>query len=395
MRILYVDFNYVFNLMLHETILQQRVKYSFQKMPKNLIVLNKYNLIIDTVLSVSSMIDKLLSSMNEKYDEVYIFNNRLNVARNLPSGYNSGYYITSYKRFGNINDVINSNMYTTKLLKTCLSKIASNAEIEIETETETKTDTKKKAKNSRKNKFKIRLAKNVNSTVNEYAKEYEKQYTDKWREYNPTEPASKTNKISYYIKDFRINVFMTQNHLTDTEINDIYNYLVKACKIKQTKLTDFKPSDDSQHILTDKLFTNKSIHMAGRRVQTTTIKYLAINKKDGKIKNANMIYKLKHQEVMKLLPFKRFNGKLLDIVMKAKNNVWMKHIIDIDQDNLINMFTEHTQEDLYNKAHTNSILTNYNYVQNYNNVGFVNEDIYIRYMDRVLKAYKFDNFKLV
>ena len=389
MRILYVDINYLFNKMLHKTIEQQRVKYSHKQMPKNMIILNKYNLVLDTTLSITTLIDKCVSNIADKYDAIYIFNTNLDVCRKLPNKYNTGYYIQAYKRFGTVNDIIDSNMYTTKLVKSCLSKLAHNKEITVAIERA------KGKKNSRKELFRLNIAKNVISTINEYAKFYERKYKEKWQSYNETTSANKTSKISHYLKDFRMNTFTTQNFLTNDEIKSIYKYIVKCCNIKHTKVNKFELTDDRVDILSDKLFTDKSIHMEGNRVKSTNIKYISINRKTGKIGDTNMIYKLRNQSVTKMSNFEKSTSNMLSLVLDTKNKVWMNNIIDIDQNNYINLFTEHTQNDLYNKTHTKSILTEYNYMQNYKNINTVDENFYVNYLNKVLKNYKFEYFKLV
>ena len=389
MRILYIDFNYLFNRMLVYTIRQQRIKYNNDKLGKNIIILNKYNLVMDTILSIATMMDNYINQIVNGYDEVYIINNKLNVSRKLPSGYKSGYYIPVYKRFGTLDDIKYTNLFTTKLLKTCLTKLTHGAEIEVAIERS------KKKKKNRKELFRLRLAKNIHEIVDEYTEYYREKYKEKWDLYDERDSAKKTAKISYYIKDFRMNLFILQNHLTDSEIKCIYNYLVKCCKYKPANIDKFIPNDDSITIFSDKLYTDKSLHMFSNRVVSTMIKYIYINRKTNKIVSPNMSMKMRNQTLTKMTPFEKSNDKILDIVMNTKDVVWKNKIIDIDQDNYINMFTEHTQDDLYNKVHNKSILTEYNLIQNYSGVSYVEETFYTKYMSKVIKKYKFENFKLV
>ena len=389
MRILYIDINYLFNKFLNYTIKQQRIKYSHKQMPKNIIILNKYNLIIDTVLSIVSLIDKYISSISNKYDKMYIFNTDMDVAKNLPSKYNTGYYIPAYKRFGAVNDLIDSNMYTTKLINECLTKIPKGSNIDAE------ESSIRKHKMSKKKMFKLKIANNVYNVIDEYTKYYIKNYEYKWNNYDPTKSANKTSKLSHYIKDFKLNVFLTQNYLTTDEIYTIFSYIVSCSKIEKTNITEFKLSNDIIDIFSDKLFTDKSIHDIDNMISPTHINYYFISDKDNNIHNSNMLYKLRHQTITKINNFNKNNKTLLDILMNTKKNVWKNNIIDIDEDNNINLFTEHTKEDLYYKAHTDTILTSYNFMNNYRTINYVDDRLYIKYVDKMLKHYNFDNFILV
>lgn len=388
MRILYIDINYLFNMFLHYTIEQQRVKYSHKQMPKNIIILNKYNLIIDTILSIVSLMDKYISSIADKYDDMFIFNTDIDVAKNLPSKYNTGYYIPSYKRFGTIKDLIDSNMYTTKLVGDCLAKIPKGTEIDVE---ENKT---RKRKLSKKTMFKINIANGSYDVIEEYSKYYKQHYKYKWDNYN-TNKQSKVSKLSHYIKDFKLNVFLTQNHLTKDEIYSIFDYIVKCSKIKKSKIYEFKTLNDNIDILSDKLFTDKSIHDIDNLVGSTHMNYYIINKKDNKIHSSNILYKLRNQSMTKIINFNTSKDTLKTLIMNTKNNVWKNNIIDIDKNNNINLFVEHTKEDLYLKTHTTTILTSFNFMEIYRGINYVDDKLYIKYIDKMIKNYNFDNFVLI
>lgn len=383
MHILYIDVNYLFNKLLRKTINQQRIKYSHKQMPKNMIILNRYNLMMDTIFSISTNMDAIFSELVKQYDTVYIINTNALVYRKLPNKYNSGYYLPAFKRFGSMEELIASNMYTTKLVKSCLANTTHGVEIEVEEERV------RKQKNSRKKLFKLKIAKNVYSIVDEYAGFYEKEYKEKWKLYDERQSAKKVSKLPHYVKDFRMNLFFTQNFLTNQEIELVYKYLVKNCKLKHAKIDKIVVNDDRITILSDRLLTDKSLHSKG-----SSIKYIKINNSTGKIVNANVNQMIKKQTIGRILSLPTTNKTMLDLVLGCKQNVWKNNIIDIDHDNYINMFTEHTQYDLYNKIHTKSILTEYNYMQNYREVNIVNESFYTKYLPKVLKSYKFTYFRL-
>ena len=387
MGILYIDFNYLFNKMLNIAIKEQRIKYNHEKMPKNAIILNKYNLVMDTIFSVAYKLDVMINKLSEKHDAVYIFNTRRNVARKMPSGYGSGYYIYRLKCFGTVSDLITTNLYTTKLLHDCVDIITKDMEVEIEDYSHKKAPIKQ-----RQEKYRIRLANNSVDALEPFVKYYQKEYTDKWANYDTNKSANRKAKIAQYIKDFRLNVFLIQNHLEDSEINDIYNYLVKSCKLEHAVVDKFEVKDSVINILSNERFTDETQHTICGKIVDTGIQYFHLSKKDHKMTKSSIAHKLK-QPMLKISEFKKSRGNMLDIVLNTKNNTWMNTIIDIDQDNYINMFTEHKQHDLYGKTHKKSILT-YNFLQNYKGIGIVDENFYIKYLNRVLKSYSFKNFQL-
>lgn len=354
MSIIFIDYNYLFNKCFIRTIKQQRIKYNNKQLYNNLILLNKYNLLIDSILSITEYMEQYINDIKKTHkniNEIYFITTNNDIYTKLPSKYNTGYYIRAYKRFGTVEDLKESNLYTTKLLFECLNKT-------------------QKATTKRKKHFRDNIKNNVKGIVKEYADEYIKEYPEKWEKYEPI-AANKTSKLSHYIKDFKLNLFMIQNHLTKEEALTVYNYILNNSKIK---ITDEIINNNNNYILSNLIF-NKG----------NNCKYLAIKQKDNTIYNTHN--KLKGVVIKQTKPQKTTLKKIIE---EMNSN-----IIDIDNNNNINIFSENTQKFLYQKEHSETILKDYNVLQNYKYVAYVDKNNYLKYIDKVLKNFNYENFNLI
>ena len=106
MSFIIIDYRYMFHKCLFWTIEQQFIKYNVKGFGKNFIVLNHYNLIIDTVFSVVSLMDRIINNLKKKYKNIYIMETDKDISHSLPIGYLYNYYLPEYFTRAYVKDIL-------------------------------------------------------------------------------------------------------------------------------------------------------------------------------------------------------------------------------------------------------------------------------------------------
>ena len=448
MSICLINFRYLFNKTLYLTIKQQIIKYHIEGLGKNRILLNHYNIIIDTILSIVSIMDMIITKLKNKYEKVYIFETDEELATDIPAGYKYGYYVPEFKRSIYIKDIPKQLMYPTKLLHDYIIKTKNNLHKKISYIVSNDKDDKKiiqidkwKKKARTTNRIfmtntehdrklhkslelalteidrldgneldideyclkffcpkslitKKRMLNRIKETIEYYANYYKKNYAEQWEDYDTT-LTIRNYKIYPIIRNFNLHLHRYQSVLLDEEINDIYKYIVSC-----SKLEEFKTIDENINKIA--IISNAKINLQTNN--NIKITYCKINK-EMNIVNAGTIKRnvnktefktySNENDVLRLLRgIKQMT--LIDIINKVSSYELFENVIDIDPRYGINLFVDCYEIGLYSHLFSKSIIDDgYKKDPLSKNINFVSPMEYINFMSKILTMYnKFDNFYL-
>ena len=492
-NIIYINFRELFNKCLNKAIVQQRIKYQLKDIPlinKNTIVLNKYNLVIDTVLSVLQQIDNIINKIkqiyikNEKTDKIYIFDIDID-KYNTPINYNGYIYdklskkmigldvfiklfarnikycndvYKRYKEFISDSIIKQINKYiVTKELKQPDyikdNKKGKNKAIEdinelLESHPEDWKEYIKENILTLNNGFTnyfitskskqilkiINYNENIINDLKQFYKENDKRYWDsiKLKKYNIVSDV--VHKIT---KEIKKKLFFIQNRLTQNEINDIYYYVLRICKINRINKIDIEDDNINYYIFSkanvigneiltdynnninkpnnlhfkkfsikniDKNYISNSTSNLIKQTNKTTLNKICTNETTDSITafkefgteceinnfHKNITLKTLLEQVTNRNPF------VLEEYNDYKNkSIFYKYIVDIDIDRRFNLFIEYEQNILYNDIN-NSIITDYKYYILNNGINPINvTEEYIKPLKLLFNKYKYNNFVLI
>ena len=222
----------------------------------------------------------------------------------------------------------------------------------------------------------VKLAKSIYSIVKDYEAYYVENFPLMWNDYFVY---SKKLKISVYdlVHTFNIAQFSEQNSLYEEELQNVYNYLFKCCKLKSLSSNDeinFKYA----------ILSNCNINGCN-----TKIRHIQLNKNLDFTKST-----LKSDDALfvdAINDFKNIEELLKDVPKYTfKNN-----IIDIDQRNGINLFVENRKIGIYKKDFdANLINDGFDRKILFREIPFISDNEYIRFIHKVLLEFPFKYFNL-
>ena len=303
-NIIYINFKELFNKCLKKTILQQRVKYQLKDIPlinKNVIILNKYNIIIDTTLSILQYMDNIINKIKQTYikdvkkDKIYIFDTDIK-RYSTPTYYNGFIYDKYYKKMIGIDvyiklllkDVRFCNDLYKRYKRFISDSIIKQINKYIETKELTKPDYIKDEKPGKKkaiedinelldqypdtweqyikdniltlnngfiNYFVTNKSKSILKLINynepiindlkKFYKENIRKYWDsvKLKKYNIV-----TNVVVDITKEIKKKLFFIQDRLTTNEITDVYYYVLRTCNLHRVNNIDIEDDNANYYI---------------------------------------------------------------------------------------------------------------------------------------------------
>lgn len=382
--VLYIDYKYLFNKAFHETVINQRVKYHLNIFGNNIIALNRYNLLLDTILSIISIVDNILMKLQDKYKDIKFIETETNIK--IPSHYKDGYYLPEFKRFVDKETLEHSLLYTTKLLTSHIKVINNRLDKHRDNEGDINKKTLSKALKSHSE-----LIAKIEQTVYTYDTHFKTCCEDDYNNYDCEEMVKKTN-IYKLVNSFNYNLFRSQNSLTMDELKNIYQYIASISHIE----------------IVDEIYYNEEIIILSQYKGNIKGKYIMLTK-DNEIKaNSNKQQQeliIKKPSIMSLnisvinrlknIGQKYKQIKLTELINNVNNNCLLNNVLDIDPRNGINLFIDCYNLNMYNVEMNTSIIDNgYKQKDLYNDIQFISSLEYNNFLPKIISLYKFNFFTL-
>ena len=367
----YIDVVYLFNKYINQTAKEQSIKYHVGNFPggSKSIVLNKYNHIIDTILSISYKIDNTIEKIKDKFNDMpikYIIPS--NYILSQPHAYKGWSWNEKHKKFIPLSQFM---YYLGCDIKECL--IAYDKTIDLLGSKLLKAfqeiDQAKltKGEKTKINEFKLMnndwetLVKNTPQEVDTeltnmfldeverkqlriiyYNKDILKNIYNAMLNIKPTINKHSCNnkytipsKIAYYTKNIKYKLSFVQSGLTTDEIQMVFNYVVSHLNIPFAFIIE-----DNSVVISNNEFTNTPIktlyytHELTQRLNKSK-RLTGLSIKDG-----------------------QYSITLLDVINSVNTDI---PIIDVDPDRHLEIFIEYPQHVLYNENVAASLIKNYNW----------------------------------
>ena len=403
----YIDIVYLFNKHLKQTARQQSVKYHVGNWPKGKqsIVLNKYNLFIDSALSIMTMINNDINMIQKHYPGYQL---KMIVPNNyefvIPIEYNGYAWDNHTKRY---NKYDKFEWILTKDIKECLQAYTNAIDIlgrkmvkGLSFDDVKRTNDQRELINDFKtmnpnweqlvltnpqsvdvdiqkilcDKFECRQLRLIY-----YNQDILKQIYNVLIKRYPTvdnimlkDYFCNARKIADYTKQIKFKLGFSQARLIHEEIYYLFNYVVDCCNIP----FDNQISDDKYVVISKFKYISSSNDITN----------------SCSIRGDKIVNTKKHPDMLKTpRDFKQNHWTLLTYLRNINTDI---PIIDIDEDRHINIFIQYSQTVLYGTKFTQTLITDYNWKQLKNGL---NSSLFVEYeqnIQLVINKFKFNHFQL-
>lgn len=399
----YIDVVYLFNELLIRTASQQTIKYHVGKFPGGAksIVLNKYNMIIDTILSITTQFDNIIDNIKNIFKECSIkYIIRSDYELEIPNEYNGRgwrdnlHKYVSLKQFtyylacdikecliayDKAKKIIGAKLITKmsesnkqivedyKNITSDWEQIAKTSPEQIETDIVQELLDKYERKQLRLIYYNYEILKNI---YNVFAKKYpsleNKTVSDKY---------SSPKEINRYTQQIKQRLAFTQACLTNDEINKVFNYIVSSLHGQIAN----KIEDKRCKIISNVMFVNNDNNT--NKYEYYRLKENTINKYHGHVDN-----------ICNIQTFTSIKTTMLNILREVDTSI---PIIDIDPDRHLETFIQYPQNVLYIQTHKESLIKDYNWQSLQQGL---NTDLFIEYeqnLQIIINKFKFNNFVII
>lgn len=393
----YIDAIYLFNIFIKKTASQQAVKFHVGNFPggSKSIVANKYNVIIDSILSVANMFEHCIDKLKQQFDNKPI---ELIIPQNFtlstPIEYSGRTWCTRKKRYIPLQTFVyylgcdikeclkayeNVKTIIADKLITCFSNSDNENIMEYKASNADWPTLIRKSPQSidtkltdiflnKKERKQLRLIYYNEDILLKIYDIISRSYPS-INKHNSNSKYTQAKYISYYTKNIKYKIAFTQARLTDEEIKIVFNYVISCLNIPiETNITDnsFIVSDinlpyGTATNITYYSYTNNEIIKRSKQPQTITT----------------------------LTNYEKQNKNIVDIIKNINSNI---PIIDIDPDRHLEIFIEYPQNVLYADNFDKSLITNYNWKTLKQGL---NSDILLEYISNVnmiINRFKFKYF---
>ena len=360
----YLDVVYLFNKFINETANEQAIKYHVGNFPggSKSIVTNKYNLIIDTILAISTKFDNVIEKTKNKFNDKPIkCILPSNYELSQPHNYKGWSWNNKHHKYVPLDQFI---YYLGCDIKECLEAYDNT----IEAIGNKLLDAFTHSEKTKINEFKLvnnnweTLIKNTPQEVDVeltnmfldkkerkrlrtiyYNKEILKHVYNKILDMKPhvnkhvcggkyTIPS----KIVYYTKNIKYKLSFIQSRLTTNEIQTVFNYIISHISLPFSDTIE-----QNATIISNKGFTNAN----------TKIYYTYDN-------NGFVQRNSKPKLLTNTTNFNKVNITLLNVIDIIDIDI---HVIDIDPDRHLEIFLEYPQHILYSGTITESLIKDFNW----------------------------------
>lgn len=401
---IYLDASYLFNHFINKTAKNQSVKYHVGNFPggKKSIVVNKYNLIIDSTLSILSMFDDIINKINKQFNDLPI---KLILSNNykltIPREYKGETWNTKRKKYvmldffiyllgcdikecleayDKANNILGNKLFNIfdkpydikaiHLTQSIIDDIKEFKQINdnwesliketpsmIGIELTDKLLNKHERKQLRLIYYNYDIIKNIYNEFIKIKPDINKHFCkDKF-----TLPG----RINQYTKDIKYKLSYIQSRLTPQEIDNVFDYV-----ISHVNLSLVNEIENNSIIISDNTFINTP------------------NETQYYIIDDNDIIRSKKQpnNITTLTKYTIKNKSMLDMLNDVDTTI---PIIDIDPNRHLEIFVEYPQNILFGDNFTKSFISDFDWKSL--NRG-LNNDIFTEYQQNiniVINRYKF------